>query len=224
MNVFCWLGWKQPTSVIRVDADLRAVAEARLRPRPDDPAAASARSAPSHANAPSATITRRPQQCELPLEEWQAGVALLRRRLVPGRRATVHRADVRAASARARRRAPPTSAGSPRRHGCSDANRKSPERSPVNIRPVRFPPCAAGARPRINDRGLRIAEPRHRPAPVRLSAKRATFSRATCSRQATNRGHARHAMTSASIPPSVPVIPEGGTSRPGCRGPRARLP
>lgn len=30
--------------------------------------------------------------------------------------------------------------------------RKSPERSPVNIRPVRLAPCAPGARPRINRR------------------------------------------------------------------------
>jgi len=32
---------------------------------------------------------------------------------------------------------------------CSAANSTSPERSPVNTRPVRLPPCAAGARPRI---------------------------------------------------------------------------
>jgi hypothetical protein len=30
---------------------------------------------------------------------------------------------------------------------CSEAYRKSPERSPVNMRPVRLAPCAAGARP-----------------------------------------------------------------------------
>jgi hypothetical protein len=30
---------------------------------------------------------------------------------------------------------------------CRAANRKSPDRSPVNTRPVRLPPCAAGARP-----------------------------------------------------------------------------
>ena len=32
---------------------------------------------------------------------------------------------------------------------CIAANRKSPERSPVNIRPVRLAPCAAGARPTL---------------------------------------------------------------------------
>ena len=30
---------------------------------------------------------------------------------------------------------------------CSEANSQSPERSPVKTRPVRLPPCAAGARP-----------------------------------------------------------------------------
>ena len=66
---------------------------------------------------------------------------------------------------RARRRATPTSAGSRSRTRCIDANRKSPERSPVNTRPVRFPPCAAGASPTISTRGARVAEPGHRPRP-----------------------------------------------------------
>src|SRR5690606_33527122 len=43
----------------------------------------------------------------------------------------------------------------------------SPERSPVNIRPVRLPPCAAGASPTISRRASGGAEARHRPAPVR---------------------------------------------------------
>ena len=34
----------------------------------------------------------------------------------------------------------------------SAPNRKSPERSPVNMRPVRFAPCAAGARPTMSTR------------------------------------------------------------------------
>jgi len=35
---------------------------------------------------------------------------------------------------------------------CSTPYRKSPDLSPVNIRPVRFAPCAPGARPTINTR------------------------------------------------------------------------
>ena len=42
---------------------------------------------------------------------------------------------------------------------CSDANRKSPERSPVKIRPVRLPPCAAGASPRIRTRAAGSPKP-----------------------------------------------------------------
>ena len=42
---------------------------------------------------------------------------------------------------------------------CSAANRKSPERSPVKTRPVRFAPCAAGARPRISTRAAGSPKP-----------------------------------------------------------------
>ena len=51
--------------------------------------------------------------------------------------------------------------------------RKSPEPptpSPVKTRPVRLAPCAAGARPTISTRAPRVAEARHRPAPVDLVA------------------------------------------------------
>jgi hypothetical protein len=34
----------------------------------------------------------------------------------------------------------------------SDANSQSPERSPVNMRPVRLAPCAAGASPTMSSR------------------------------------------------------------------------
>ena len=55
---------------------------------------------------------------------------------------------------------------------CIAANRKSPERSPVNIRPVRLAPCAAGARPTTSTARVRVAEARHRPRPVGLVAER----------------------------------------------------
>ena len=55
---------------------------------------------------------------------------------------------------------------------CSDAKRKSPERSPVNTRPVRLPPCAAGASPTSSSAGVGVAESRHRATPVLLVAER----------------------------------------------------
>jgi hypothetical protein len=44
-------------------------------------------------------------------------------------------------------------------HRYSDANRKSPLRSPVKIRPVRLPPWAAGARPTISSHGFAAPQP-----------------------------------------------------------------
>ena len=55
---------------------------------------------------------------------------------------------------------------------CSDANSQSPDESPVNTRPVRLPPLAAGARPTIEHRRLRVAPARDRPAPVGLVRER----------------------------------------------------
>ena len=52
---------------------------------------------------------------------------------------------------------------------CSAANRKSPDRSPVNTRPVRLAPCAAGARPTTITRGRDAPQPGHGPTPVRLA-------------------------------------------------------
>jgi len=42
---------------------------------------------------------------------------------------------------------------------CSAANSQSPERSPVNTRPVRLPPWAAGARPRTITRAAGSPNP-----------------------------------------------------------------
>ena len=82
---------------------------------------------------------------------------------------------------------------------CSAANRKSPERSPVKIRPVRLPPCAAGASPRTRTRARGSPNPGTGRPQYGWSAKRATFSRATCSRQATSLGHRRHTTMSLRI-------------------------
>ena len=153
----------------------RAVAELRLRPRRPArrraPPAAAGRS-PTRSRRGRARRARRAAARPRARATSAAVRALVRRRQVRGRRAA-HRGDhVRAAQRAARRRARPTPPGwrSPAR--CSAANRKSPERSPVKIRPVRLPPCAAGASPRISTRAAGSPKPGHRPAPVVLVAKR----------------------------------------------------
>ena len=53
----------------------------------------------------------------------------------------------RCRSGSGRRRRAGSTADPPARPRCSAAHRKSPDASPVNTRPVRLPPCAAGASP-----------------------------------------------------------------------------
>ena len=55
---------------------------------------------------------------------------------------------------------------------CRARNSQSPERSPVNTRPVRLPPWAAGRQADHQQRGVGIAEAGHRPAPVVPVAER----------------------------------------------------
>ena len=95
-------------------------------------------------------------------------VALGRRRLVGGRRAAHGGGDVGVDAARR-----PSSArdrlGLVREAacGCSDANRKSPDRSPVNTRPGAVAAVRGGREPDDQQPGARIAEAGDRPAPVR---------------------------------------------------------
>ena len=81
---------------------------------------------------------------------------------------------------------------------CSAANRKSPDRSPVNTRPVRLPPCAAGANPTIITRGRDAPQPGIGRPQYGSSANDLRLTTATSSRHSTSRGHARHTDTSAS--------------------------
>ena len=167
VNVFCWLGWKQPSSVNRPTATSTPWPKRGFGRAVSTPSAASARSAPSHANAPSATITRtRSSSRELAHEVRQAGVALLRRRLVRRRRAPAPRRRTRSRAA-SRRRGRPMSAGSRSPPRCSDANRKSPERSPVKIAAGAIAAVRRRREPDDQHPRRRIAEARHRPAPVR---------------------------------------------------------
>ena len=90
-----------------------------------------------------------------------------------------------------------SSAGWRGRRGAWRRNSQSPERSPVNMRPVRLRAVGRRREADDEDRGRRVAEARHGPAPVVLVGYAARFSAATCSRQATSRGQARHAVISA---------------------------
>ena len=111
------------------------------------------RPAPGSRSRRATTNTRASQQRQLPVEERAAGVALVGGGLVGRRRAPDRRGDPGAREREPVVDATRSSAGwrSPAR--CRAAYRKSPERSPVNIRPVRLAPWAAGARPDDQQRG-----------------------------------------------------------------------
>ena len=127
-------------------ARLGAVAEPRLGPgRAAEPGAA---------RRPRRTRrgTRRPargEQLQLLAGVGQAVVALGSGvRLVRGRRAADGRGDERAGQPQPVVAADRRRLVGEARSGAASANSQSPERSPVNTRPVRLPPWAAGARPR----------------------------------------------------------------------------
>src|SRR5262245_53053115 len=62
------------------------------------------------------------------------------------------------------------------------------------MRPVRLPPCAAGAKPTTSSRALGSPKPGTGLPQYSSSRNAARFSHAVCSRHATRRGHFRHAM------------------------------
>src|SRR5262249_37600567 len=72
------------------------------------------------------------------------------------------------------------------------------ERSPVKTRPVRFPPCAAGASPSTSTRARGSPKPGTGRPQYSSSRNAARFVHATSSRHATSRGHARQPVMSAS--------------------------
>src|SRR5215467_6005912 len=93
-------------------------------------------------------------------------------------------------------------AASPHRY--SDANRTSPLRSPVKIRPVRLPPWAAGARPAISTAGRSSPQPGMGRPQYRSPRVDGRLTMATCSRHSTSRGQAWQtdcrATSSARVP------------------------
>ena len=178
MNVFCWLGWNEHSSVgPSGERDLDAVAEPR------------ARAARRSGGTPPRTRTRRGTRRRAASVEQRrargAGTAAQVSRssgvgLLPGG-AHFTAAVTHASGERAARRRRATDVGwlaSPAR--CIARNSQSPLRSPVNTRPVRLAPWAAGASPSTTIRRRRVAEARHRAAPVVSSRNAARLSRATC--------------------------------------------
>ena len=83
----------------------------------------------------------------------------------------------------------------------------------MKTRPVRLPPCAAGASPTIRIRPSASPNPGTGRPQYSSSRKRATFSRATSSRHATSRGQRRHATISAvSARSAARSVPEAASA------------
>ena len=160
VNVFCWLGWKQPSSVPgagvasapwpkrgrgRGAACRARRAGAARRPR----RTRRGRRRPATSGSCASSATDHGRQASR-----SSGVGLLAGGAQ--RTAAVIQAsrELQPVAARGRR-----SAGWRSRSRCSAANRKSPERSPVNTRPVRLAPWAAGARPRTSTRAAGSPKP-----------------------------------------------------------------
>ena len=221
VNVFCWLGWNAPTTVTRPHAHFEAVREPRPARRELD-RVARRKHAPQRFVAEGAEHdddAHALEELELAHEVRAAFVALGGRRLVRGRRATHRGRDVHVAQLRDRRRAAPSVGWFAKPVRWSDAKRKSPDRSPVKMRPVRLPPCAAGASPTTSTRALRVTETRHRAGPSTSRRGRRRASRARPPR-ATRR---------AADMPDTPLISAASASRSGPTpgtgiGPIVRVP
>ena len=225
VNVFCWLGWKQPTSVNGPTAPRRrgrtaASAAARVPERGERPQRAVPRERPErddHAHVPSAAISRSRNGRHVSRSS--------RRRLVRRRRAAVHRRDVgvrepQTVVARDRRRLVREPAAVERRE--QEVARPVAREDPAGA------VAAVGGRAparRSSRRAAGSPNPGTGRPQYSWSAKRATLVRAASSRHATNRGHARQATTSASIR-SSPVSRSSSQERerggPTGRGPPAR--
>jgi hypothetical protein len=149
-----------------VDRHLDTVAELRPRAHPE------VRARGLVAELPEAHDHRHPlERRELALEERCAGVAFVRCRLVGGG------AHLTAAVTHASVSTSPSSIATDSGWLASPAryiarNSQSPLRSPVNTRPVRFAPCAAGREAEHDDARVGVAESRDRATPVVLVAVR----------------------------------------------------
>src|SRR3954453_11701834 len=197
VNVFCWLGGNAPSRRYGPTVASALCRNFGLGRGVGCPSAASARRIPSHAKAPSATIDR------------SSGNAAISRSRYGRHRSRSSGGGLFAGGAQrftaatdTPRSSKPSSRATEvgwlaRPHRYIAAYRKSPLRSPVKIRPVRLPPCAAGASPTMAMVAAGSPKPgTGRPQYV-WSANLAPLSRAASSRHATRRGHARQTTTSA---------------------------
>ena len=84
----------------------------------------------------------------------------------------------------------------------------------MNTRPVRLPPCAAGANPSIRIRGRVDPHPVIGRPQYGSSANERRLTTATSSRHATSRGQARHTLTRASSSATSPTRAASAATRP----------
>ena len=84
----------------------------------------------------------------------------------------------------------------------------------MKLRPVRLAPCAAGASPMTTIDGRSTPKPGTGRPQYCWSANARRFVRATSSRQATNRGHARHTETRALSSDSADAEPASARTSP----------
>ena len=172
VNVFCWLGWKQPSTTARRRRHLDTVAELRPRGGSGEPAPASTRATASYANPPSTTITRTSRQERRAPAPGRAGRCRAPPASACWRAAPPHRGgDVRVAQLEA-------VVGGHRRGLVGESRAEHGREQPV-ARAIagEHPTGAVGAvsrrrQPDDQDAGLRIAEAGHREAPVVLRAER----------------------------------------------------
>ena len=238
VKVFCWLTWKQPSSITRGTArtgqgelrrrDRTAVADAG---RPS-PARRASRAAPASRTR---RARRRPPGRTSASSRARYGPHVRRSCGVGSLAGGAHRTGAVTRTSGERqavvaRRSTSAATRSPVR--CIAANRKSPDRSPVNIRPVRLAPCAAGARPTTSTARGRVAEARAPAAPSRSRpgtppASRRRPARATrpaagtpgrsastASSAARSGAAAAAATTCAAVVGPVAVVGPAGSSQP----------
>ena len=194
VNVFCWLGWKQPTQPVHRPGGPRRRARSAAAAGPGPRAPPAARSTPSQAKAPSATMTRTRSSNSISRSRYgrqlsrSSGVGLF-----AGGQQRLTAVTYAPCSDSPSSRCDGCPADSRSRPGTAPPNRKSPDRSPVKIRPVRLPPWAAGARPTSRIRAPASPNPGSGRAQYRWPANRSGGFRAAASRHATSRGQRRQA-------------------------------
>ena len=181
VNVFCWEGWKQPSSGSGRRRRSSAPWPKRGRGRgAGRPRSARRRSAASQAKAPRQTTTRDvgAADVELGAGPGQAGVALVGRRRVRRRRAAHGGADPQRRAAAARRRAWRETGWLAKPVRCSAANEEV-ARAVAGEHPAGAVGAVRGRRQAEQQHArVRVAEARQRAAPVGLAGEGRALLRA----------------------------------------------